>query len=431
MDFTIPKEIESYLAELDDFIEKVIKPIENRDDNIRFFDHRREHARTDWDNQGLPRHEWEELLGEMRRAADKAGHLRYALPKEYGGKDGTNLGMAVIREHLAAKGLGLQNDLQNESSIVGNFPTVFMFRDFGTEAQKEKFIRGSLDGSVRIAFGLTEPDHGSDATWMETHARRETRDGVAGYVINGQKMWNTGMHVATHDFVFARSSGKDGDAMGISCFIVPCDAPGVKIEEYLWTFNMPTDHPRVSFTNVFVPETEILGDPDRGLELAQHFVHENRIRQAASSLGAAQFCINESVAYAKMRKPFGKALAVNQAIQFPLVEAHTECEMIRSLIHKTAWQMDQMSKPDVAKYLSDKVSMCNYRANRLVCEAADLAMQVHGGIGYSRHKPFEHIYRHHRRYRITEGAEEIQIRKVGGHLFGMIGGSAARKKAAE
>jgi acyl-CoA dehydrogenase len=422
MDFDIPAEIKAYLAELDDFIVREIKPLEQQDDNIRFFDHRREHARTDWDNQGLPRHDWEALLGEMRRKADRAGHLRFALPKEYGGKEGSNLAMAVIREHLAAKGLGLHNDLQNESSIVGNFPTVLMFRDFGTDAQKREFIPGMLEGALRIAFGLTEPEHGSDATWMETRGVRETRDGVAGWRIDGKKMWNTGMHVATHDFVFARTSGKDGDALGITCFIVPVKTPGVVIEEYLWTFNMPTDHPRVGFTNVWVPEPAILGDPERGLELAQHFVHENRIRQAASSLGAAQYCINESVAYAKARKPFGKPLAANQAIQFPLAEAQTEAEMLRCLIHKTAWQMDRMSKRDVARQLSDKVSMCNYRANRLVCDTADLAMQVHGGIGYSRHKPFEHIYRHHRRYRITEGSEEIQIRKVSGHLFGFMGG---------
>ncbi|MDE1173191.1 MAG: acyl-CoA dehydrogenase family protein [Parvibaculaceae bacterium] len=431
MDFTIPKELAGYLKELDDFIEREIKPIENADDNIRFFDHRREHARTDWDNQGLPRHEWEALLGRMRKLADKAGHLRYALPKEFGGKDGTNLGMAIIREHLATKGLGLHNDLQNESSIVGNFPTVLMFRDFGTPEQKAKYITGSLDGSIRIAFGLTEPDHGSDATWMETRAVPETRDGVRGYRIDGMKMWNTGVHVATHDFVFARTSGKDGDARGITCFIVPMNAPGLVVEEYLWTFNMPTDHPRVSFTNVWVPEEENLGGIDHGLQLAQHFVHENRIRQAASSLGAAQFCINESVKYANERKPFGKPLAANQAIQFPLVEAHTEAEMIRTLIHKTAWQMDQMSKPDVARYLSDKVSMCNYRANRLCCNTADLAMQIHGGMGYSRHKPFEHIYRHHRRYRITEGSEEIQMRKIGGVLLGYIEKQKPAQKAAE
>jgi acyl-CoA dehydrogenase len=127
------------------------------------------------------------------------------------------------------------------------------------------------------------------------------------------------------------------------------------------------------------------------------------------------------VKFAGTRKPFGKPLSTNQAIQFPLVELQTDAEMLRLLIWKTAAQMDSMPKPDVAKYLSDKVSMCNYKANRLVCNAADTAMQVHGGIGYSRHKPFEHIYRHHRRYRITEGSEEIQMRKVAGHLFGFMG----------
>ena len=421
MDLEIPQDIKTYLSVLDAFIEKEIKPLEAQDDNIRFFDHRREHARTDWDNGGLPREDWEELLAEMRRRADAAGHLRFGLPKEYGGQDGSNLAMAVIREHLAEKGLGLHNDLQNESSIVGNMPQVLMFRDFGTEAQKDEFINGMLSGTHRVGFGLTEPEHGSDATWMETKAVPEKRDGVDGWLINGEKMWNTGLHVANYDMIFARTSGDDGSAVGISCFLVPTDAHGFKIEEYLWTFNMPTDHPRISLTDVWVPETALFGPIDNGLMLAQHFVHENRIRQAASGVGAAQYCINESVAYAKKRKPFGKPLAANQAIQFPLVEQHTECEMIRNLVYKTAAQMDTMSKPEVAKRLSDKVSMCNYRANRLVCQAADQAMQVHGGIGYSRHKPFEHIYRHHRRYRITEGAEEIQIRKVGGVLFGFIG----------
>ncbi|HEY6419836.1 MAG TPA: acyl-CoA dehydrogenase family protein [Candidatus Binataceae bacterium] len=424
MDFNIPADIKAYLAELDAFIEKEIKPLERENDNIRFFDHRREWARTDYENGGLPRHEWEELLREMRRRADKAGHYRYALPKEYGGKDGTNLAMAIIREYLAAKGLGLHNDLQNESSIVGNLPTVLMFRDFGTPQQKKELIPKLLDGSMRIAFGLTEPNHGSDATWMETRAVREGD----GWRINGAKMWNTGVNVATHDFIFARSSGRDGGATGISCFIVPTDSAGFKIEEYLWTFNMPTDHPRISLTEVFVPADAILGDPENGLAVAQHFVHENRIRQAASSLGAAQYCIDESVKYAKQRKPFGKPLSANQAIQWPLVELHTEAAMLRTLIHKTAWEMDQMSKPDVALKLSDKVAMCNYRANRLVCDAADRAIQVHGAIGYSRHKPFEHIYRHHRRYRITEGSEEIQMRRVAQYLFGFF---RDRKQAAE
>jgi alkylation response protein AidB-like acyl-CoA dehydrogenase len=429
MDFELPADLIAYLDELDHFIEAEIRPLEQADDNIRFFDHRREWARTDFENGGLPRHEWEALLREATIRADRAGHWRFSAPRAYGGKDGANLWMAVIRDRFAAKGLGLHNDLQNEHSIVGNFPFVAMFDSFGTEAQKQEYILGGFARQRIVAFGLTEPDHGSDATHMETRAVRQTRDGVDGWRIDGEKMWTTGMHVATHCATFCRTSGENGSARGISCLLVPTDTAGLKIEEYLWTFNMPTDHPRVSFTNVWVPDSALLGPPEGGLALAQSFVHQNRIRQAASSLGAATFCIEESVAYARNRKPFGKPLADNQAIQFPLVELATQCEMLRLLIYKTAWEMDRIPHEAIEHQLSDKISMCNYWANRLVCEAADRAMQVHGGIGYSRHKPFEHIYRHHRRYRITEGSEEIQMRKVAAYLFGYLGPRRARASA--
>jgi len=412
MDHDIPADLADYLIELDEFIEREIRPLEERDDNIRFFDHRREDARTDWDRDGLPNRQWEELLAEARRRADEAGHYRYPLSEELGGRNGTNLGMAVIREHLAARGLGLHNDLQNEHSIVGNNVGLLLMLEYGSDEQKAEWVPHLLEGTRGFAFGITEPEHGSDATHMETNA---VRDGD-GWVINGEKTWNTGIHRAHSDMILARTSGEPGDGYGITAFLTPMDTDGLVIEEYLWTFNMPTDHGRVSFTDVRVPDGAILGEEGRGLQIAQHFFNENRIRQAASSLGAAQYCINESVAYAKERRPFGRPLSINQGIQFPLVELQTECEMLRALVQKTAWQMDAYG----AFSVSDRVSMCNYRANRLCCEAADRAMQVHGGLGYSRHRPFEHIYRHHRRYRITEGAEEIQMRRIAGYMFGFM-----------
>ena len=412
MDFRLPPELARFLDELDEFIEREIRPLEEQDDNVRFFDHRREDARTDWERGGLPNEEWEALLAEARRRADAAGHYRYAFPEEFGGRNGTNFGMALIREHLATRGLGLHNDLQNEHSIVGNNVGLLLMLNYGSDAQKAEWVDDLAAGTRGFAFGITEPAHGSDATHMETTA---VRDGDQ-WVINGEKTWNTGIHKAHSDMIMARTSGGAGDGIGITAFLVPMDAPGLQIEEYLWTFNMPTDHGRVSLTDVRVPHSAIFGSEGRGLQIVQHFFNENRIRQAASSLGAAQFCINESVEYAKERSPFGTPLARNQAIQFPLVELQTQCEMLRALIHKTAWQMDQYG-PFSA---SEQVSMCNYWANRLCCEAADRAMQVHGGLGYSRHKPFEHIYRHHRRYRITEGAEEIQMRRVAGYMFGFM-----------
>lgn len=410
MDFAIPDQIQATLDALDAFIEAEIEPLQQADDNMRFFDHRREWARTDWENDGVPNPEWEDLLAEMRRRADAAGWLRWALPSEFGGRDASNLEMAIIREHLAHRGLGLHNDLQNESSIVGNFPTVLMMRDFGTPEQIAEWMPGFLDGSRRLAFGLTEPNHGSDATYMETTA---VRDGD-GWVINGMKRWNTGVHTATHDIIFARTSGEPGQGSGITAFLVPTADPGFEVEFYWWTLNMPSDHAEVRLTDVRVGDDAVFGDVGRGLELAQHFVHENRIRQAASSLGAGQYCVDTAVAYARERVTWGKPLAVNQGIQFPLVELHTEAAMLRQLIRETAWRLDQQHHMEV----THQVAMCNYRANRFACDAADRAMQTCGGVGYSRHMPFEHIYRHHRRYRITEGSEEIQMRKVAKELFG-------------
>lgn len=237
MNFDVPPALEEYIKKIDAFIDAEITPLQKQNDNDRFFDHRREHARTDWDNGGLPREEWEQLLHECKNRADKAGFYRFSLPKQYGGQNedtgrGANLWMAVIREHLAAKGLGLFNDLQNEHSVCGNFPDVVMVQHFGNEQQKKELIEGRLAGKVRITFGLTEPRHGSDATHMDTRGAKQA-DGS--WVINGAKMWQTGMHKATHCFIFARTSGKNGDAKGITCFAVPRHTKGINVESYEWT----------------------------------------------------------------------------------------------------------------------------------------------------------------------------------------------------
>jgi acyl-CoA dehydrogenase len=400
--------IASVLEQLDSFIEREIRPLQ--DEHLQYWDHRREHARTDWDAGGTPRREWTELLGEMRRRADAAGWLRFALPAALGGRDGTNYEMATIRDHLAARGLGLHNDLQNEASVVGNLVFPILLQRFGTPEQQERFLEGSITGEVELAFGLTEPDHGSDATWMETRAERDGED----WVISGTKRWISNLHVAASVLVFARSSGRDGAAEGLTAFLVPTDAPGFGAPDFLWTFNMPTDHADFTLDRVRVPASAILGEEGRGLDVMRAFVNENRIRQAASGTGVARYCIEQSVRYARERVTFGQPLAQRQAVQFPLVELHADCELVRTYL------LDTADRFDAGEYVSDRVSVCNFRANRLACEAADRAMQVHGGMGYSRHLPFEHIYRHHRRYRITEGAEEIQIRTVAGHLFGFV-----------
>ncbi|KAI0475320.1 butyryl-CoA dehydrogenase [Xylariaceae sp. FL0804] len=463
MDFELPSELKEYISKLDHFIKTRILPIQHEGDNDRFFDHRREPSRTQWDNGGLPTPEWEALLERARNAADAAGFYRFPLPREYGGQGhrDTNLWMCAMRYHMAAHpvyggGLGLANDLQNEHSVVGNFPDVLMLHHWGTPSQRRDLIAARLAGRFRMTFGLTEPGHGSDATHMATRAERvvvektEAQEDGEGeglgqktyYRITGAKRWQTGAHAATHFLVFARTSGNAGSARGITAFLVPRGAPGLAVESFEYTLNMPTDHATVRLDGVRVPANAdtVLGPYGGALAVAQTFTSENRLRQAASSCGAAQFCVDRSVAYARRRTVFGKPLAANQAIQWPLVELSTQAAMLRLLILRTATEMDAVQQrrcegagapPWVAieRELGHRISMCNYYANRLATQAADVAIQVHGGNGYSRHEPFEHIWRHFRRYRITEGSEEVQMRRIAGWLFGFKGSGARPTEA--
>nr|WP_307850295.1 acyl-CoA dehydrogenase family protein [Saccharopolyspora sp. HNM0986] len=377
--------------------------------NPEFFDHRREFSRTDVERGGIPTAQWRELMAEARRRADAAGFYRFPLPPALGGRDGSNVAMAAIREHLAWLGPGLHAELSHEASVVANLPLALVLHEFGTAEQRQEYLGPLVDGEIELAFGLTEPAHGSDATHLETTARK---DGDS-WVIDGAKRFNSVVDVATADLVFARTSGQDGKADGITAFLVPTDTPGFDIPYYHWTFNMPTDHAEVRLSGVRVPETAVVGEVGKGLDCAQLFVHENRLRQAASSLGAAQFCIDESVRYAQERVVFGKPLHEHQGVQWQLVELQTEAELVRNSVQKTAWLMDRHGKTSA----SGRVAMVNYRANQLACSAADRAMQVHGGVGYTRHKPFEHIYRHHRRYRLTEGTDELQMRRIAAEMF--------------
>ncbi|KAJ5811906.1 hypothetical protein N7474_008207 [Penicillium riverlandense] len=208
MNFDISEDLQTHLHSLDKFIRDTILPLQHSDGNVRFFDHRREYS---------PR---------ARILADEAGFYRFALPKIYGGQSHpqTNVWMSSIRFYMASHplyggGLGLANDLQNKHSIVGDLPDVHMIHHFGTDQQRRKLIPARISGDFRATFGLTEPNHGSDATFMSTVAKPTTE----GFEIIGSKKWQTSAHNCTHLIIFARTSGKPGSAKGITAFLVPRD----------------------------------------------------------------------------------------------------------------------------------------------------------------------------------------------------------------
>ena len=313
-------------------------PLQAQDDNDRFFDHRREDARTDWDRGGLPNEEWEALLGEMRRRADAAGHYRYAFPKEYGGKEGSNLGMAIIREHLARKGLGLHNDLQNESSIVGNNVGLLLMLEHGSEEQKAEWVDKLLEGRGGFAFGITEPDHGIRRHLHGDHRRprrrrvgHQRREDVEHRDPQGALRPDLRPHLRQR-----RRRRRHHRAS--SC---PTTSPGFEILEFLWTFNMPTDHAHIRLTDVRVPHSAIFGGEGKGLGVVQLFFNENRIRQAASSLGAAEYCLDQAIAYANERGPVRQAAGAEPGHAVPDRRAgHAVPRCCAPSSTRPSWEMD-------------------------------------------------------------------------------------------
>ena len=162
MDWSIPADVTELLEAIDVFIERELEPLQRANPDL--FDHRREFTRTDVERGGIPTQRWRNLLAQVRRLAIDAGFYQYPFPAELGGGDGSNLAMAVIREHLAHRGPGLHAELSHEASVVANEPLVLVLHEYGTAEQKERYLTPLVDGRIAIACALTEPDHGSDAT---------------------------------------------------------------------------------------------------------------------------------------------------------------------------------------------------------------------------------------------------------------------------
>ena len=339
-------------------------------------------------------------------------------PEREGGGDGSITMIPIIE--LCRHSPGLVTALGVSTGL-----TAAAINAKGTIAQKERWARDLLTLEKIGAWAITEPNSGSDAFGsMKATARRDGDE----YVLNGSKTFITnGPYADTIVFICKLDEGNAPEDRKVLSFVLDSGMPGLEQSKPLRKMGMHSSPTGELFLDdVRVGKDRLIGeteDVDKGgRDGAKATFLMERAGVAAMALGMIERCLELSVAYAKERAPFGKPLAANQAIQFPLVELQTQCEMLRTLIHKTAWIMDTQGNWAA----SDKVSMCNYWANRLCCEAADRAIQVHGGLGYSRYKPFEHIYRHHRRYRITEGTEEIQMRRVAGYLFGFMKQSAPK-----
>lgn len=328
------------------------------------------------------------------------GLMGIPFPEEYGGMGGDWVSTHLCIEEISRADITLGAMLDVTTSIVAQ--ELFVF---GTEAQKQKWLVPLAEGQKIGAFGLTEPDSGSDAGSLSTTA--ELRDGE--WILNGTKQFitNIGMDNASVLLVAAKVKNDDQKDV-ISTFIVPKDAPGFKLGERYRkiTWHASATH-EVILSDCRIPEENLLGDLKRGF--AQHLavLETGRISIAAVAVGVAQACLDEALRHARGRQQFEQPIFNFQAVQFKLADMAVSIELARNQYLKAAWLKD------INKEHSFEATVAKLYATEMVEKVASDAVQIHGGYGYMEEYPVSRYYQGAKLLQIVEGTSEIQRMIIG------------------
>lgn len=330
---------------------------------------------------------------EIIRKMGDLGFMGMMVPVEWGGAGLDTLSYAITVEEISRVDASVAVIMSVVNSLV-----CYILNEYGTEAQKQKYLIPLAQGKIIGAFSLSEPEAGSDATNQNTLARKV--DG--GWVIEGTKNWVTNGTVADFYIVFVQTN-KLLAHRGISAFIVDKNSNGLKVGRKEDKMGIrSSDTCSLFFNECFVPDENLIWEEGKGFKLAMNSLNGGRIGIAAQAVGIAQAAFEAAVKYSKERKAFGKYLSEHQAIQFKLAEMATNIEAARLLVHKSAYLKD--AKEDYAKFSA----MAKLYASRVAVECSDEAVQIFGGYGYVKEYPVEKYYRDAKITEIYEGTSEIQ-----------------------
>lgn len=327
------------------------------------------------------------------KAMAELGLLGMLVPEEWGGSDAGHLAFVLAIEEIAAADGALSTIMSVHSS-----PSSTCILKYGTDGQKEKFLKPLAQGDKIGAFALTEPGAGSDASAMTTRAVREGGE----YVINGAKQFITSGQNGHIAIVFACTHPGDGKK-GISAFIVPTDTPGynvTRVEEKMGQNS--SDTCALSFDDMRVPESNRLGSEGQGYSIALANLEGGRLGIAAQSIGMARAAYECALQYAQERKTFGERLIDHQAVAFRLADMATQIEVARQMLHHTA------RLRDAGESCKKEACMAKLYASEMAERVIHDAIQIHGGYGYLKDFPLERIYRDARVSTIYEGTSDIQ-----------------------
>ena len=333
------------------------------------------------------------------------GLMGIPIPEAYGGMGSDWVSLHLAIEELSRADITFGAMIDVTTSVVAQELNVF-----GTQAQKQKWLVPIASGKKFGAFGLTEPDAGSDAASLRTTAELQGDE----WVLNGTKQFitNIGLDNASIVLVAAIVTGSDQNDI-ISTFIVPKDAPGFKLGKNYrkMAWHALATH-EVILSDCRIPKDCLLGDPDRGF--AQHLavLETGRISIAAMAVGVAQACLDESLKYAQGRQQFGRPIFDFQAVQFKLADMAVAIELARTQYLKAAWLKDQGRKH------AFEASAAKLYASEMVEKVASDAVQIHGGYGYMEEYPVSRYYKSVKLLQIVEGTSEVQRMLIARKLRG-------------
>jgi short-chain 2-methylacyl-CoA dehydrogenase len=341
-----------------------------------------------WDEARCPT----DLLREM----GALGLLGMLIPEEWGGIGMTTVGFVAAMEQIGLADQSVAAAWQAHVTI-GSLPLLL----FGNDEQRDRWLRPLAEGRVLGAFGLTEPDAGSDARGIRTKAER--RDG--GWLINGHKSFisNAGTDMSFGVTLLARTDAPDGGSQRFASFVVEKDTPGFTMGSKMRGIGWRgLDTRELYFDDVWVPDDQLVGDPDLGLGQFLSALEVGRISIAALSLSLTQAVLDLAVDYARQRIQFGRPISKFQAVQFKLADMATELEAARWLTYRAAYLRDN------GQPFLKEASMAKLKASRLAASAASEAVQIHGGLGYMLETPVARFYCDSKVLEIGEGTNEIQ-----------------------
>ncbi|GKV54316.1 acyl-CoA dehydrogenase [Sporosarcina sp. NCCP-2222] len=336
-------------------------------------------------------------LGEM-------GMMGLPFPEDYGGAGADTISFAIVTEELS-RACASTGITYSAHISLGGTPLHL----FGTEEQKEKYLTPICTGESFGAFGLTEPNAGSDAGGTQTAAVEDGDD----FIINGSKVYITNASHAKH-LALTAVTGMENGKKEISAIIVPTDAEGFKvIDNYEKMGLHASNTTELVLENVRVPKENLLGKRGEGFRQFLVTLDGGRIGIGAMAVGIAQAAYDKALKYAKERKQFGKALAEFQVTQFKLADMALKIELARNMVYKAAWLKDQ------GRPFTKEAAMCKLYASEIAMEVADEAIQIHGGYGYMKEYEVERYMRDAKLLEIGEGTSEIQ-RMVIARQIGVI-----------